>query len=223
MLWSICMQHISVPYMNILSSKCYVPYAHILSFIRGRTSDKIKTNRKNWVHWLSSSPRNTGTIIDSSPFLIPTGSPSVRPTGSISKHFQICPLVFSFSAITESRSPLVLAWISEATCHSFSTPDSHYCSSPKSVNLKAVCANCFCSLRIKTPSVDSDTVTVPWELSPSTASASVRLLSEEPPSPPLAESGGKWFRLDNQMLMLELESGSRVRGVSSWGSIIPAS
>lgn len=45
MLWSICMQHISVPYMNILSSKCYVPYAHILSFIRGRTSDKIKTNR----------------------------------------------------------------------------------------------------------------------------------------------------------------------------------
>ena len=138
------------------------------------------------------------------------GSPSVRPTGSISEHFQICPPVFCSSAITESGSPLAPAWISEATCRSFSTPDSHHRSSSKSVNLKAICANHFCSLRIKTPSVDSDTV--PWELSPSTASVSVGLLSEKPPSLPLAESGGKWFRLDNQMLMLELESGSRVRG-----------
>lgn len=123
MLWSICMQHISVPYMNILSSKCYVPYAHILSFIRGRTSDKIKTNRTNWVHWLSSSPRNTGTIMYSSPFLTSMDSPSVRPTGSISEHFQICPPVFCSSAITESRSPSAPAWISEASCRSFFPPD----------------------------------------------------------------------------------------------------
>lgn len=136
MLWSICVQHISVPYMNILSSKCYVPYAHILSFIRGRTSDKIKMNCTNWVHWLSSSPRNTGTIIYSSSLLTPMGSLSVRPTGSISKHFQICPPVFSSSAITESRSPLAPAWISEATCCSFSAPNSHHRSSPKSVNLR---------------------------------------------------------------------------------------
>ena len=221
MLWSICVQHISVPYMNILSSKCYVPYAHILSFIRGRTSDKIKMDCTSWVRWLSSSPRNTGTVIYSSPFLTPMGSLSVRPTGSISKHFQICPPVFSSSAITESRSPLAPAWISEATCRSFSAPDSHHRSSPKSVNLKAVCANRSCSLRIEIPSMDSDTVTVPWELPPSTVSASVRLLNEKPPSPSLAESGGKWFRLDNQMLMLERESGSRVRGCLKLGIHYP--
>lgn len=44
MLWSICILHISVPYMNILSSKCRMPYAHILPFIKGGTSNKVKMN-----------------------------------------------------------------------------------------------------------------------------------------------------------------------------------
>lgn len=84
MLWSICMLHSSVPYMNTLSSKCYMPYAHILSFNKGSGRDKIKLNHRQLSPLIAVFNKKTlaGIVLSSSPFLPPTCSPSAGPAGS---------------------------------------------------------------------------------------------------------------------------------------------
>ena len=123
MLWSICMLHSSVPYMNTLSLKCYMPYAHILSFNKGSGRDKIKLNHRQLSPLIAVFNKKTlaGIVLSSSPFLPPTCSPSAGPAGS-PELFRIWLLVLSSSAISKSRSCWAPAWISEAPFQSNPSP-----------------------------------------------------------------------------------------------------
>lgn len=71
MLWPICILHICVPYMNILSSKRNMPYAHILSFIKGSASDGIKTNHRQLSPLIAIVSQKRGIRLHSFPFLAP--------------------------------------------------------------------------------------------------------------------------------------------------------
>lgn len=94
MLWPICIMHICVPYMHILSSACSMPYASILSF--NKAVLVIDEDESQIIESIECHPQPESFILPL--FLTQTWSPSASTARSTSK-LDFRSLLLSFPAL----------------------------------------------------------------------------------------------------------------------------